>query len=370
VEFKLIPTAFAALPGWEEDDPSSLFAVMRRCLDHIRTAKPYRTGSLGIPSEALETVFAQSLRVRPNSAEAARRFFETHFQPFLVCRTDGRPGFVTAYYEPEVEVSATPDAVWRYPFYRRPDDLVELDDSNRPEHMDASYVFGRRIDSGLDFYPDRQAIDGGAPNGRGLEIAWARSRVDVFFAHVQGAARLRYPDGTVQRFTYAAKAGHPFTGIGRHLVDIGEIPAADISMQTIRTWLAEHPERQDEILWRNRSYIFFREAPVDDPSLGPIAAAKVPLEPMRSIAVDRLIHTFSTPFYVHSQSLTRLTGGRPFCRLMMALDTGTAIVGPARGDVFTGSGEAAGDLAGNVKNDADFYIFIPSETALEYLDAE
>jgi membrane-bound lytic murein transglycosylase A len=91
---------------------------------------------------------------------------------------------------------------------------------------------------------------------------------------------------------------------------------------------------------------------------------------MRSIAVDRLIHTFSTPFYVHSQSLTRLTGGRPFCRLMMALDTGTAIVGPARGDVFTGSGEAAGDLAGNVKNDADFYIFIPSETALEYLDAE
>jgi membrane-bound lytic murein transglycosylase A len=361
---------FAALPGWEEDDPSSLFAVMRRCLAHMRTVKPYRTGSLGIPSEALAEIFGEAGDLEPRSAAEARAFFESRFRPFLIRRGDRAPGFVTAFYEPEVEVSATPDAVWRYPFYRRPEDLVDLDISNRPPGMDGSYAFGRRTAAGVDFYPDRQAIDSGALDGKGLEIAWARSRVDVFFAHVQGAARLRYPDGSVRRVTYAAKAGHPFTGIGRHLVEIGEIPVAEVSMQAIRQWLADHPDRQDEILWRNRSYIFFRDAPVDDPRLGPIAAAKVPLEPMRSIAVDRMIHTFSTPFYIHSESLTHLTCGKPFRRLMMALDTGTAIVGPARGDIFTGSGEAAGNLAGNVKNDADFYIFVPRALALEYLDAE
>lgn len=370
MDFRLTPTMYTALPGWEEDDPSSLFSVMDRCLEHMRAIKPYRTGSLGVPSEALEKIFEEAAGFAPESPREARGFFEARFQPFLISRRDGRPGFVTAFYEPEVEVSATRDDIWRYPFYRRPEDLVDLDDANRPGDMDASYAFGRLSESGVGYYPDRQAIDRGGLDGKGLEIAWARSRVDVFFAHVQGASRLRYPDGRVRRVTYAAKAGHSFTGIGRYLADIGEIPLDKVSMQSIRTWLADHPERQDEILWQNRSYIFFREAAVEDPALGPIAAAKVALEPMRSIAVDRMIHTFSSPFYIHSQSLTHLTGGRPFQRLMMALDTGTAITGPARGDIFTGSGEAAGNLAGNVKNDADFYIFVPRALAPEYLDAE
>ncbi|MDB5523504.1 MAG: MltA domain protein [Rhizobium sp.] len=370
MEFRLTPVAFAALPGWEEDDPSSLFAVMARCRQHMRDVKPYRRGSLGIRAEILEDVFSCAAGIQPQSASEARGFFETHFRPFLIGRSDGQPGFVTAFYEPEVEVSASPDAIWKYPFYRRPGDLIEIDDANRPPFMDSSYAFGLRTDDHIGFYPDRQAIDEGSLDGRGLEIAWARSRVDVFFAHVQGAARLCYRDGTVQRITYAAKAGHPFTGIGRHLVDIGEIPFEQVSMASIRQWLADHPERQDEILWNNRSYIFFREAAVENAELGPIAAAKVQLEPMRSLAVDRLIHTFSSPFYIHSDSLKHLTGGRPFQRLMMALDTGTAITGPARGDIFTGSGDAAGDLAGNVRNDADFYILIPKISASEFTDAQ
>lgn len=369
MDFGLTPLAFAALPGWEEDDPSSLFAGMARCLRHMRSVKPYRTGTLGLGSDALEAVFARSIDAAIGSAAEAREFFEANFQPFLIGRGDGRPGFVTAFYEPDVEVSDRPDAVWRYPFYRRPDDLVDLDDASRPAAFDPSYAFGRRTPDGVDFYPDRRAIDQGCLAEKGLEIAWARSRVDVFFAHVQGAARLVYPNGSVRRITYAAKAGHPFTGIGRHLADIGEIPEAEVSMASIRQWLADHPGRQDEILWRNRSYIFFREAAVDDPGLGPIAAAKVPLQPLRSIAVDRQIHTFSSLFYIHSPSLTHLTGGKPFQRLMMALDTGTAITGPARGDIFTGSGPAAGDLAGNVRNDADFYILMPRASAPERLDA-
>ena len=370
MDFRLMPVAFEALPGWEEDDPSSLFAVMARCRRHMRDVKPYRRGSLGIRSEVLEQIFSQAEDRQPQSASEARAFFETHFQPFLICRCDGQAGFVTAFYEPEVEVSLSPDTIWKYPFYRRPDDLVDIEDADRPSSMEDSYAFGLRTEGGAGFYPDREAIDGGYLEGRGLEIAWARSRVDVFFAHVQGAARLRYPDGSMQRITYAAKAGHPFTGIGRHLADLGEIPLEQVSMASIRQWLADHPERQDEVLWKNRSYIFFREAPADNAGLGPIAAAKVQLEPMRSIAVDRLIHTFSTPFYIHSDSLKHLTSDKPFRRLMMALDTGTAITGPSRGDIFTGSGEAAGNLAGNVRNDADFYILIPKVSASEFTDAQ
>ncbi|MBL0374161.1 murein transglycosylase A [Rhizobium sp. KVB221] len=366
MDYELKEVSFDALPGWRDEDPSSLFSPMGRCLWHMRNVKPYKTGSLGIASQALEAVFSQSVEATPASPAAARRFFEQYFQPFLIRRKDGASGFVTAFYEPEVEVSDTADDIWRYPFYLRPDDLVDLDVSNRPEALDATYAFGQQTESGVRPYPDRRAIDEGALAGRGLEIAWARSRVDVFFAHVQGAARLRFRDGALRRITYSAKAGHPFTGIGRHLADIGEIPLAQVSMASIRQWLADHPQRQDEILWQNRSYIFFREAPVEDIHLGPVAAAKVPLEAMRSIAVDRQIHTFSSLFYIDSPSLTHLTDGVPFQRLMMALDTGTAIVGPARGDLFTGSGDAAGVLAGNVKNDADFYILVPKSVAAEY----
>jgi membrane-bound lytic murein transglycosylase A len=183
--------------------------------------------------------------------------------------------------------------------------------------------------------------------------------VDAFFIHVQGAARLAMTDGRMIRVTYAAKSGQRFTGPGRTLVALGEIPFEKVTMQSIRAWFAAHPERVDEILWKNRSYIFFREAAVDDPDLGPIAAAKVPLTPGRSMAVDRLLHTFGTPFYIHAQELAAFGDARGFRRLMIAQDTGSAITGPARGDLFAGSGDAAGEIAGVVRHAADFYALLP-----------
>lgn len=363
MEFSLRPVPYSELEGWEDDDPSSLFPVMARCLRHIEEVKPYRTGSLGVTADELAAAFATAAVRSAATPAQARAFFEAAFQPFRILRADGGSGFVTAFYEPEVEVSDRPSDEFRFPFYRRPPDLIDIDDTNRPEGFDPTYAFGRQSKEGIGYYPRREAIDKGLLEGQGLEIAWAKSRVDVFFAHVQGAARLVYPDGRIRRITYAAKAGHPFTGIGRYLVDLGEIPLAEVSMQSIRAWLAAHPDRMNEVLWQNRSYIFFREAPVDDPALGPVAAAKVPLEAMRSLAVDRLIHTFSSPFFIRSETLTHLTGGKPFARLMLALDTGSAIVGPARGDIFTGSGFEAGELAGNVRNDADFVILIPRAAA-------
>ncbi len=364
--FTLQPVRFSDLPGWQADDPSALHIAMLDCLYYLRAGKPYRAGTLELTSADLLPLLEKASLLNAPDAAAMRHFFETECQPFRIARTDGQRGFVTAFYEPEIDVSARPDDVYRFPFYRRPDDLIDLDDTNRPTDMQPSYVFGQNGPNGIGPYPDRKAIDQGALEGRGLEIAWAKSRVDVFFVHVQGAARLRYPDGRLGRITYAAKAGHAFSGIGSLLIERGEIAPEAMSMQAIRQWLADHPDQVDEVLWHNRSYIFFREAPVDDVSRGPVAAAKVPLVAGRSLAVDRLIHTFGFPFFIHSENLTRLDEGQPFARLMMALDTGSAIVGPARGDIFTGSGFEAGERAGAVRNDADFYILMPKQAAARF----
>lgn len=371
MDYSLVPVGFSDLPGWHEDDPSPLVAAMERCRRHIRAEKPYRTGALGVTAQELLVLLDAAAELKPQAAASTRAFFEAHCRPFRIVKSDGAPGFVTAFYEPEVAVRAEPDEEYRFPFYRRPDDLVDIDATNRPPGFDQGFAFGRRMENGrIGEYPDRGAIERGFLAGRGLEIAWARSKVDVFFAHVQGAARLVHPHGSVRRVTYAAKSGHPFSAIGRLLIERGEIDAATVSMASIRDWLARHPDEVDAVLWHNRSFIFFREAAVDDPALGPVAAAKVPLVAGRSLAVDRTIHTFGLPFFVASDSLTHIDGGRPFRRLMLALDTGTAIVGPARGDIFTGSGNAAGALAGCVRNAADFFLLIPKAAAARYSHAE
>ncbi|MGE7370508.1 murein transglycosylase A [Neorhizobium sp. NPDC001467] len=365
-DYDVTPAAYSDLVGWEEDDPSALFAALQNCLSYVETVKPYRTGSLGLTSDDLRPLLKAAAGFSVSGPEASRRFFEDECVPFRLSRRDGERGFVTGFFEPEIDVSDHPDGTYLYPFYRRPSDLIDLNDGNRPPHIDNSYAFARFRNDTIDFYPDRGEIDRGYLNGKGLEIAWAKSRVDVFFAHIQGAARLRYGDGRTQRITYAAKAGHPFTAIGRILIDRGDIEAASVSMQSIRAWLLENPAKVEEVLWHNRSYIFFRETPGGDPQTGPIAAAKVPLVAGRSLAVDRLIHTFGFPFFIHSPTLTHLDAGKPFSRTLLALDTGSAIVGPARGDIFTGSGFDAGEQAGTIRNAADFFILIPKAASVRF----
>jgi membrane-bound lytic murein transglycosylase A len=264
-------------------------------------------------------------------------------------------GLVTGFYEPEVEASPVRTNRFRFPLLSRPPDLVDIDDTNRPAGLDPYFAFGRAMAGGIVEYHDRGAIERGALAGKDLEIA---DPVDAFFIHVQGAARLVMTDGTLKRVTYAAKSGHRFTGPGGVLARLGEIPLAEVTMQSIRRWFRDHPGRIDEILWQNRSYIFFREAPVENAGLGPVAAAKVPLTPGRSVAVDRLLHTFGTPFFIHAPTLTAFGDGG-FSRLMIAQDTGSAISGAARGDLFAGSGDAAGEIAGVIRHPANFCALLP-----------
>ncbi len=349
--------AFADLPGWAGDDHLGAFAAFRRSAFHV-LKKPYRTGALDVDFSAFAQAYEAARAVSPANRSEARAFFERFFVPSRVVPENGGPGLVTGFYEPVAEASPVRTDVFAVPLLSRPADLIDIDHANRPAGMDPYLAFGRDSPAGPVEYFDRGQIERGALAGQGLEIAWLADKVDAFFIHVQGAARLAMTDGRLLRVTYAAKSGQRFSGPGRALVDLGEIPFEKVTMQSIRAWFAAHPERVDDILWRNRSYIFFRDAPVDDTGLGPVAAAKVPLTPGRSVAVDRLLHTFGTPFYIDAPTLTAFGGGK-FRRLMIAQDTGSAITGPARGDLFAGSGDAAGEIAGVVRHPADFYALLP-----------
>ncbi|KJS07774.1 MAG: transglycosylase [Hoeflea sp. BRH_c9] len=360
---------FSTLPGWAEDTPGPAFAAFRRSAIHALQVRPYRTGSLGLSHADFLPSYRAAL-AQPASESGylsdadSRAFFETWFRP-VALRPDDSEGFVTGYYEPEIEVRSRPESGYRYPFLRKPENLFKIaDPANPPPGIPAGFAFMLDDAGGPKCCPDREAIEDGAFEGQRLEIAWAESRVDVFFAHVQGCARLQFPDGQVRRITYAGKSGHPFTGIGRLLVERGEIPAETVSMAAIRDWLAVDEERAVRLMRENRSFIFFEEAEVADDRLGPVAAAKVPLEPGRSLAVDRHVHSFGTPIFVSAPGLDDFDEPRPFARLMIAQDTGTAIVGPSRGDLFTGSGLDAGAKAGSIKASAQFVVLAPAGSEL------
>jgi membrane-bound lytic murein transglycosylase A len=234
---------------------------------------------------------------------------------------------------------------------------VEFDPAAPPPGIDPELRFARKTAEGFAPYPDRAAIEAGFLAGRGLEIVWLADPVDAFFIQVQGAARIRLADGHTLRVTYAAKTGHPYTPIGRVLVEMGALKKGAVTMQSIRAWLAAHPAEARGVMQKNRSFVFFREAPVGNEKLGPVAAAKVPLIAGRSLAVDRLLYGFHLPIFVD----TRLPDGTAFRRLMIAHDTGSAIVGPARGDIFFGSGDEAGAIAGAMQAEGGFYVLVPRE---------
>jgi membrane-bound lytic murein transglycosylase A len=360
-----VPVTFLDLPGWADDDHAAAYAAFRRSAVRV-LEKPYRTGSLGMDIEAFAVAHEEARQAETLTRKQARDFFERHFTPCRVMPSgDASHGFVTGFYEPEAEASPVRAGHYQYPLLSRPADLVDVDDGNRPEGFDPYLAFGRQTRHGVVEYYDRESIESGVLDGQNLEMAWLADPVDVFFIHVQGAARLKMTNGEVKPITYAAKSGQRFTGVGKILAEMGEIPLKHVTMQSIRAWFARHPERVEEILWQNRSFIFFRDAPVPDPALGPIAAAKVQLTAGRSVAVDRLLHTFGTPFFIHAETLTAFAG-KPFRRLMVAQDTGSAIVGPARGDLFAGSGVQAGEIAGVIKHPADFYALVPRRLAQKW----
>ncbi|MEF2552132.1 MltA domain-containing protein [Aurantimonas sp. A2-1-M11] len=357
------------LEGWDGADHALAFSAFRASAERL-AAGIFATGTLGVDASTYDDAAraAQALSGEPREAEA-KACFERHFVPLRIVPDSQNaplPGFVTGYYEPVVAGSPVRTERYRYPLYAPPPDLVKIDDVSRPPGVDPYFRFARRKSCGLlEEYADRAAIEAGALEGMGLEIAWLADPVDAFFIHIQGSARLAYEDGRQMRVGYAAKTGHRFTAIGRILVDEGELTLAEADMDGIRGWLAAHPERMRALFDRNRSFIFFRETPVEDPGLGPVGAGTVPLTPLASIAVDREIATFGVPYFIEAPDL--VIDGAPFRRLVIAQDTGSAILGPARADIFVGSGEAAGSVAGRIRHPADFTVLVPPKLAARLL---
>lgn len=350
----LRPGSFDSIPGWADDDHCAAFAAFlvssRRAVAHLP-----KTRGLGIDGEPLRRVAAAALELEAAEPRQARRFFERHFTPMQV----EAEGFVTGYYEPELDAGPRRTHRYQVPLYRRPPDLIEIDTSNRPPGWDPEVRFGCRGPDGIAACPDRAAIEAGSLAGRGLEIAWLADPVEAYFVHVQGSVRLRMADRRLMRLTFDGKSGHPYTSIGRLAVERGWLTREAADKEGLEGWLKANPEAGRALMRENRSFIFFRETPELTPDQGPLGAGGVPLTPGRSLAVDCTLWTFHLPVWVAADFDDPDRLGRPFRRLMVAQDTGSAIVGPARGDLFIGSGEAAGAVAGRVRNAAKMIALVP-----------
>jgi membrane-bound lytic murein transglycosylase A len=280
--------------------------------------------------------------------------------PLRISRLGEGEGFVTGYYEPVLEGSREQNEVYTVPIYRRPSNLFVKGQTQAsvglPNKGQVYRKIGRRK---LVPYYDRAEIEDGKIEGRGLEIAYLKNQTDLLFAQIQGSARIELQDGSTVRINYDAHNGYPYTAVGRILIERNIIPREQMSMQKIREWMEQDPDGANEVRRQNRSYTFFREVNLSDKDEA-VGAQGVPLTPGRSIAVDKALHVYGTPFFIEGElPIESPQSKTPFRRLMIAQDTGSAIVGPARADLYFGAGAEAGKVSGRLRHNARFVMLIP-----------
>ena len=346
----LEPVAFSEIPGWAADDQSVAFTPFAAsCRAILENRPPSRAAQP--PAEALKEICARAAKLGKPRAAEARAFFEREFRAYRV-----GTGMLTGYYEPEIEGSLTKTARFDTPLLAKPRDLVTIPDGESLPGVAPGLGGARKGRDGFEPYYDRAAIEDGALSGRGLELVWAEP-VDAFFVHIQGSTRVRLADGGAMRLAFDGRNGRKFTGIGRLMVERGLLGKGSTSMASIRKWLAENPAEGRALMRENQSYIFFRRDEALTHADGPLGAQNVPIEPGRSIAVDRGIWSYGLPFWLDG----RFPDGDPIRRLVVAQDTGSAILGAARGDFFVGTGDAAGAVAGGMKQQTGFFVLLPRE---------
>ena len=352
---RLEPVAFADLAGWAEDDHAAAFAAFRRTCEALASGRPSLRPA-AVPAPDLAAICREALKGQ--AAADPQGFFERSFQPFRVLPPGG-DGFLTGYFEPEVEGSLERTERFPSPLLARPDDLVTIPQGETLPGIEAGLGAARRTPTGFEPYPDRAAIEDGVLGDRARPLVYLRDPVDAFVIHVQGSARIRLADGRAVRVAYAGRNGRPYTSIGRTLVQSGAVPLAEMNLERLTDWLRAHPEEGRAVMRRNRSFIFFRLADELDSADGPIGGAGVPLVPGRSLAVDRSLWPYGLPFWLDGELPQPEGGSEPLRRLMIAQDTGSAILGPARGDFFAGSGARAGTQAGLMRHGARFTVLLP-----------
>ena len=312
---------FSDLQGWEDDDhDAALTTFLTTCHD------------LSAPDW-------QAICALAEDQTNARTFFELFFTPVLI--EDGKDALFTGYFEPELDGSLTPDSRFRYPLYRLP-----------PEAKTRPWMSRRQIETS------------GVLKGRGLEIAWVDDPVELFFLQIQGSGRIRMQNGRVLRVGYGGKNGHEYRSIGQELVRRGTYQPHQVSAQVIKNWVRCNPAAGAELLRHNPSYVFFRVVDTVQPQDGPVGAMNRSVTAGRSIAVDPEFTPLGAPVWIEK------AGKTPMNRLMMAQDTGSAIKGAQRADIFMGTGDKAGKEAGTLRDPGRMVVLLPIQRAYALLPEE
>lgn len=347
----LEPASFDDLPGWGKDDLKEFAAVYAKSCARILKAPSEK--DFGALPEAGTYVKWQGVCLDMKALDAGdnaaiKAFMERHFRPYSVRNHDDPYGLFTGYYEALLRGSLTRSAVYNIPLYARPDDLVMVDLGEFRDELKGQRIAGRVKGGNLKPYETRAQIVAGQWPHNDQVLVWVDDPVDAFFVQIQGSGVVELAEGGTIRIGYAGQNGHIYTAIGRELIARGELDKEKVSMQAIREWLATHPAQADEIMNTNESYVFFKVLEGE----GPLGGENVALTPGRSLAVDRSLLAYGLPLWVDIEAPAMR-------RLMVAQDTGGAIRGPVRGDVFWGFGPQAEALAGPMKSKGRYWALLP-----------
>ncbi len=359
--FTLLPSDFAALDGWNDDDLDSFLAAQKRSCEKVGGLAD--TKSVGTPvlamtaadwRDACPAIMALDEQAGP---AAVRALIESKFTPFSVSDGTDREGLFTGYFEAELQAARQQDATYRYPLYRRPADHIVVNLAAFDGELGGQTLVGRLEGQKLVPYYDRAELEGGGLAGKGLELFWAKDAVDVFLLQVQGSGRLILPDGTVERVGFDGHNGRKYESIGKALIDQGELKPGQASWDGIRGWIDANPEKAFDLFAINPRFVFFRVIKGD----GPIGAQGVALTPRRSLAVDRRFIPLGLPIWLETNWPS--DESRKLNRLMVAQDTGGAITGAVRGDFFWGYGAPALAEAGKMKSKGRYFLLLPNPVA-------
>lgn len=354
------PIAWRDLDGWASDNQAAAFAAfLVSCRTIVKAVHPPPdTPPLYM---ALQAVCHRAVAAPALNNEQARAFFEDNFRPMRIAKLGESTGLLTGYYEPIVAGSRFPTQDFTVPVYRRPPDLVSPGLPTNAAFPNKGRAF-RVVNKGQYVpYYERAEIEDGVLDGKHLEICWLRDPIDLLYIQIQGSARVRLEDGVMLRINYDAHNGQPYTAVGRVLLDQKLVSRDEMSMDKIRDWMFAHPEDGKTVRRANKSFIFFRVTGLSDDDEA-IGGEGVHLTAGRSIAVDRPTHVYGIPFFIEANlPIADETPTTPFRRLMIAQDTGSAIVGPARADLYFGAGDEAGRIAGRLRNQGKFTMLVPRE---------
>ncbi len=333
-----------AIGGWREDNPQLAWSAFLASCGTLKN------------QPAWQSVCTVATALAEPSRESLVRFFETSFTPYQVVNPDGGDnGLVTGYYEPLLHGSRTRSARYHVPVYGIPDDLLVVDLAEVYPELKNMRLRGRIDGRRVVPYFNREQIESGAAPVKGKEIVWVEDSVELFFMQIQGSGRVKLDNNGTIALGYAEQNGFPYRSIGRLLVDRGDLPLEKASMQGIKSWAKQNPDKLQALLNYNASYVFFREMPAGLP--GPLGALGVPLTARRSIAVDARYVPLGAPVFL---ATTMPNSRQPLNRLMVAQDTGGAIRGAVRADFFWGFGEEAATLAGRMRQSGKMWVLLPN----------